>query len=145
MTALSFVERITRCPLTICQALQGSRLRGRLKSRPDVHEQKGVPGTGAERLVIKGDQVGHHTANLFLFLLEDVTAALRQQELAQVNLPNTLGFGALWMTIRLPAARGPGSEIKGNSSGVRTPGFFQVREEMVFLDGSTECPRLKFF
>ena len=66
----------------------------------------------------------------------DVTAALGQQELALV--PNTLGSGALWMTIRPPAAHGLGSEIKGDLSGVRTPSFLQVRKEMVFLDGSTE-------
>ena len=34
---------------------------------------------------------------------------------------------------------------QGGASGVRTPGFCQVREEMVFLDGSTEGPRLNFF
>ena len=30
---------------------------------------------------------------------------------------------------------------QGGASGVRTPGFCQVRDEMVFLDGSTEGPR----
>ena len=64
-----------------------------------------------------------------MVLLEEVTAALRQQELALV--PNTLGSGALWMTFRPPVAHGLGSEIKGDPSGVRAPVFLQVREEMV--------------
>ena len=85
------------------------------------------------------EKPGHRTANGFLALLRDVTAALGQQELAL--RPNTLGWKTLRVMICMPAARGLKSEIKGDPSGIRTPGFCQVREEMVFLDVSTEGPR----
>ena len=80
-----------------------------------------------------------HTANGFLHLLEEVTAALWQQELAL--RPKTLGWGTLRVTICVPAARGQRSEIKGDPSGVWTSGFFQVRDEIDFLDASTKGPR----
>ena len=74
----------------------------------------------------------HRTASGFWQLLEEVTAALGEQELAL--RPKTLSWGTLGVTICVPAARGQRSAInKGDPSTVRTPGFCQVREEMVLL------------
>ena len=98
-----------------------------------MHEQKRVPGTGAERLVFKEVQVSALQTDFCPCSRRSLqTAALWQQELAL--RAKTLSWGTLGVTICVPAARGQRrSAIKGDPSAVRTPGFCQVREEMVFL------------
>ena len=103
-----------------------------------MHEQKRVPGTGAERLVFKELQVSALQTD---FCSCSKRSLRRSGSKSCALVSKTLSWGTLGMTIRPPAAHGLRSEIKGDPSGVRTSGFFEVRGQIDFLGASTKGPR----